>query len=375
MNPVPLCDLRVQHERLKGDIEAAMAAVCARGAFILGSEVEAFEAAYATYCGAAHAVGVANGTDALKLALMAAGVRPGDEVVVPAFTFVATATAVVMAGAVPVPADVDPVTLCLDPVSAEAAITPRTRALMPVHLYGQPADWARLSDLARRRGLLLIEDAAQAHGARWQGRRTGSLGLAAGFSFFPAKNLGCYGDGGAVTTSDPALAEKVRLLRNCGRTQKYEHPVLGFNSRLDTLQAAVLLVKLRHLDGFNAGRRAAAARYRAALAGIEGLRLPADAPGTEAVYHQFVVRGPRRDELHQALKAQGIETGIHYPKPVHLQGAFAGMGKRPGAFPVSEAAAGEVLSLPIYPEIPESYVDRVAEAVRAFHAGGRRAGA
>ncbi len=372
---VPLCDLRGQHQALKPRIEAAFARICARGDFILGREVGEFEEGFARYCGTRHCVGVANGTDALKLALMAVGVGPGDEVVVPAFTFVATGTAVIQAGARPVVCDVLDGTLCMAPRSLEQALTPRTRAIMPVHLFGRPADHDAIAAIAAKRGIPVIEDAAQAHGARSRGRRAGSLGLAAGFSFFPAKNLGCYGDGGAVTTSDAAVADKVRLLRNCGRTTKYEHPVQGFNSRLDTLQAAVLIEKLACLDGFNARRRAVAARYRQALGGVKALRLPDEPEGDEAVYHQFVVRAPRRDELAAALKAQGIESGIHYPKPLHLQGAFSGLGYAPGAFPVSEAAAREVLSLPIYPEIPDADVDAVAEAVRAFFAGRQGAGA
>ena len=379
---VPLCDLRRQHEALKAGIESALARVCARGDFILGREVGEFEQAFANYCGTTHCVGVANGTDALKLALMAAGVGPwgggraDDEVVVPAFTFVATATAVVQAGARPVLCDVLDGTLCMDPRSLERVLTPRTRAIMPVHLFGRPVDDATVSALAAARGIPVVEDAAQAHGARSRGRRTGSLGLAAGFSFFPAKNLGCYGDGGAVTTKDDAVADKVRLLRNCGRTTKYEHPVQGFNSRLDTLQAAVLIVKLAGLDAFNARRREVAGRYRKALGGLKALRLPDEAAGDEAVYHQFVVRTPHRDGLRQALKSRGIESGIHYPKPIHLQGAFADLGHKAGDFPVSETAAREVLSLPIYPEIPDTDVDYVAEAVRAFFAGasGKAAG-
>lgn len=370
--PIPLCDLRAQHESLRHGIEDALARVCARGDFILGREVGEFEKAFAATCGTAECVGVANGTDALRLALEAMGVRPGDEVVIPAFTFVATGTAVVQAGARPVCADVLPDTLCLDPRSLAAAITPRTRAVMPVHLFGQPADWEGISKAAK--GLPLLEDACQAHGAMLGKARCGSLGRAAAFSFFPAKNLGCYGDGGAVTTSDPELAAKVRLLRNCGRTAKYDHPEQGINSRLDTLQAAVLLEKLPGLDARNASRRRVAARYRELLKDVEGLRLPAAAPGTEHVWHQFVIRAPRRDDLAAALKAEGIETGIHYPKPVHLQGAFAHLGYREGAFPVSEAAAREVLSLPVYPEIADADVERVASAIRAFHLGKRQAG-
>ncbi len=370
--PIPLCDLRAQHRALQARIEAALGRVCARGDFILGREVGEFEQGFAAFCGVAHCVGVANGTDALKLALLAAGVGPGDEVVIPAFTFVATGSAVVQAGAKPVLADIDPATFCMDSSALRAAITPRTRAIIPVHLYGQPVDWGGISAVAG--GVAILEDACQAHGARSGGRRAGSLGRASAFSFFPAKNLGCYGDGGAVATDDAALAKQVRLLANCGRTAKYEHPVQGFNSRLDTLQAAVLVEKLPELDSFNARRRRAAERYRGALDGLEAVRLPPVVPGTEAVFHQFVIRAPNRGALAEALRAQGIETGIHYPKPLHLQGAFAELGLRQGDFPASEAAAREVLSLPIYPEISDASIDRVAGAIRGFYAGRRSAG-
>ncbi len=367
-----LCDLRPEHAELRSALETAFRRVLDRGDFILGREVGGFEEAFAAYCGASHGVAVANGTDALALTLQALGVGPGDEVVVPAFTFVATGTAVFQAGAKPVLADVDPVSLCLSPAAFQAARTPRSKAAIPVHLFGHPADWDGLAKAAA--GLPLLEDACQAHGARWKGRRAGSLGVAAAFSFYPTKNLGALGDGGAVTTSDAALASRVRQLRNCGRTTQYDHPVRGLNSRLDTLQAALLLEKLPHLDAWNARRRAAAERYRQALAGIEELRLPQALPGTEPVWHQFVVRVRRRDELAAALKAQGIATGVHYPKPLHLQGAFAELGHGPGDFPVSEAASAEALSLPMFPSLREQDVARVAEAIRSFYTVRQTAG-
>lgn len=361
-----MCDLGPEHAQLQDRLESAFRRVLERGDFILGREVPLFEEAFAAYCGTAHAVGVANGTDALTLVLKALDVEPGDEVIVPASTFVATGTAVLQAGGKPVLAEVDPITLCLAPAALKAARTTRTKAIIPVHLYGQPVDWAAIQAAAG--GVPILEDACQAHGARWQGRRTGSLGVAGAFSFFPAKNLGALGDGGAVTTSDAALAAKVRQLRNCGRSTKYDHPIRGFNSRLDTLQAALLLEKLPHLDEWNARRRVSADRYRQALKGIEEVRAPEASSGTEPVWHQFVIRARRRDELAEALKAQGIATGVHYPKPLHLQGAFADLGHKPGDFPVSEAASAEVLSLPMFPSLTQQDVERVASAIRAFYA-------
>jgi dTDP-4-amino-4,6-dideoxygalactose transaminase len=366
---VPFLDLPLQIRTLKAEIDAALAGVLAHGGFILGPELAAFESEWATACRVSHAVGVASGTDALHLIIRALGIGPGDEVVIPANTFIATAEAVSHSGAKPVLADNRIEDYLIDPAAVEAAITPRTRAIIPVHLYGQPADMDRLAAIATKNGLTLIEDAAQAHGATLSdGRRCGSLGLAAAFSFYPAKNLGAFGDAGAVTTNDKDLARRVGLLRNLGSTLKYHHEVIGFNSRLDTLQAAVLSVKLRHLEAWNEARRTAVGWYRAALAGCPGLVLPAESPWTgRHAYHLFVVRvlEKDRDGVGRALADRGIQTVVHYPVPVHLQNAYASLGQRPGAFPSAELAAGTILSLPLFPEITPFQVEHVADCLRA----------
>lgn len=360
---IPLVDLKAQYAALRPDIDAAIARVIANTSFIMGSEVAAFEEAFAGWCQARHAVGVSSGTAAIELALRALGVGPGDQVITTPFTFIATAEAISAVGATPVFADIDPVTYNLDPAAVEAAITPATRALLPVHLYGQPADMPALAAIAQRRGLALIEDAAQAHGAQIGGRRVGSLGHAACFSFYPGKNLGAYGDGGAVTTDDEALAAKLRKLRDHGRVSKYVHDELGYGHRLDALQAAILGAKLPHLDAANTARRRLAARYQELLAGAD-LVLPAVPTGVEPVWHLYVVRSPRRDELVASLKAQGIEAGIHYPLPLHLQPAYRHLGLGPGSFPVAEAASQQVLSLPLFPEMTDQQQERVAGALQ-----------
>lgn len=360
--PIPLVDLQAQYLSIREEIDDAIARVVAGGRFVGGPVVEAFEREFAAFCGAAHAVGVANGTDALVLALRACGVGPGDEVIAPALTFTATAEAIVLAGARPVFVDVDD-TYTLDVAQAAARITPRTRALMPVHLYGQPADMDPLMALAERHGLYVVEDAAQAHGARYHGRRAGSLGHIACFSFYPGKNLGAYGDGGAVVTGNAEWAAKVRVLGDHGRTGYYEHRYVGCNSRLDALQAAVLRVKLRHLDDWNAARRRAAERYRARLASLHGVVLPHEAPGREHVYHLYVVRTPGRDALRERLTQAGIQSGLHYPVPLHLQPAYADLGYAPGTFPRSEAWTGEVISLPIYAELHEGQIESVCRVL------------
>jgi len=358
--PIAFNDLRPQYAALRAELDEAVGRVLQRGWFILGPELEAFEAEFAAYCGARHAVGVGSGTDALHLALRACGVGPGDEVVTVAFTAVPTVNAISLAGARPVFVDVDPTTRTMDPARVEAALTPRTRALLPVHLYGHAADMAPLRELAERRGLWLIEDAAQAHGTRYRGQRTGTLGHLAAFSFYPTKNLGAYGDAGAVVTDDEVLARRLRLLRNYGQTDRYHHQLEGVNSRLDELQAAILRVKLRHLDAWNTARRERAARYTAALA---GLATPREAPWTYHTYHLYVVEVPARARVQQALAAAGIGTLVHYPVPVHLQPAYAHLGVPRGALPVSERLADTVLSLPLYPELPLAEVDRVAAAL------------
>ncbi len=356
------------HQRLAGEVEHAVRRVLDRGWYILGPEVEAFEAAFAAYHGVAHAVGVANGTDAIELALRAAGVGAGDEVITVGHTAVATVCAIERAGARPVIVDVDPTTYTMDPEAAAAAVSPRTKALLPVHLYGQPANMSALSALADRRGLLLVEDCAQAHGARLGGKLVGTFGAAGAFSFYPTKNLGAYGDGGAVLTDDAPLATRLRLLRNYGQTDRYRHQLRGINSRLDEIQAAILAVKLGHLDEHNAARREIAGHYREALAGLD-VTQPFDDAGH--VYHLFVVRHEERDRLRASLTARGVGTQIHYPIPVHRQQAYLDLGYALGSLPVTERVAGEVLSLPLYVGIEPGDVQIVAEAIAAFSAGVR----
>lgn len=359
---MPGVDLAALHAAVAADEEAAVLRVLRSGQYILGDEVEAFEQEFARHAGTAHCVGVGNGLDALRLALLARGIGPGDEVVVPSHTYIATWFAVSQSGAVPVPVDVDEATFVLDPDRVEAALTPRTRALVAVHLYGHPAPMADLLDVADRRGLMVLEDAAQAHGARLRGRRVGGIGDAAAWSFYPVKNLGAAGDAGGVTTDDPALAGRIRLLRNQGSERRSVHEAIGWNSRLAPIQAAVLRVRLRHLDAWNDRRRAIAARYLTALAPTS-LRLPAVADGTEPVWHQFVVRHQDRDGLRAALSAAGIETLVHYETPPHLQRAYAHLGLRPGSMPVAERIAEQALSLPIDPLLEPAQVEDIIEAV------------
>lgn len=343
---VPFLDLHAAYLELKPEIDAAVARVLDSGWYILGPEVDAFEAEYAAYCEAEHAIGVANGLDALHLALLAMGVGPGDEVIVPSNTYIATWLAVSQCGATPVPVEPVEATYNIDPARIEAAITPATRVILPVHLYGQPADLDPILAIARKHGLRVLEDAAQAHGARYKGRRIGAHGDAVAWSFYPGKNLGALGDGGAVTTNDPELADRIRVLRNYGSRVKYVHEVKGFNSRLDSIQAAVLRVKLRVLDEWNARRRGIAQRYLAGLASSR-LVLPQVPEWAEPVWHLFVVRHPERDALVKRLNEAGVGTLIHYPVPPHLQAAYAEMGFGVGAFPVAERMAGEVVSLPM----------------------------
>jgi len=370
---VPLVDLKAQYRTIREEVRAAMDGVLERTDFILGGAVGEFEAAFAAYCGTRFAVGVDSGLSALELGLRALGIGPGDEVITAANSFIASVLPISYVGATPVLVDVDEVTYDLDPAQVEAAITPRTKAIMPVHLYGQMADMDAIMDIAERHGLKVIEDACQAHGATFRGRRAGSFGHVAAFSFYPAKNLGAYGDGGMLVTNDEAVYEHVRLLRNYGSRVKYHHEVAGMNRRLDTIQAAVLGAKLPHLDAWNAARRRLAALYDEALAGTS-VRTPATAPGREHVFHLYVVRSRERDALRAHLDASGIDTGIHYPIPIHLQPAYGHLGYGPGDFPVTEALAREALSLPMYAELPEQAVRRVADAVRAFDAAqGERA--
>ena len=352
---------------IRGELDDAFDRVVSGGWLILGPEVDAFEREFAAYCGVDHCVGVANGLDALAIALKAHGVRPGDEVIVPGHTFIASWLAVAQIGAVPVGVDVEPNSFNLDPGGIEAALSPRTAAIMPVHLYGNPAAMDEINQVAARHGLFVLEDAAQAHGACYRSRRAGSLGHAAGFSFYPTKNLGALGDGGAIVTNDSGLAERARQYRNYGSSAKYVHDIAGANSRLDELQAAFLRVRLRRLDEENARRRAIAAAYRERLAGVGDLTLPQADGDCEHVYHLFVVRTAHRDALAAGIDARGIGTMVHYPRPPHLQPAFADAARR-AALPVSEALAGEVLSLPMWPAMTERHVDRIAAAVRQVFA-------
>ena len=357
-------DLDLRDPTLRAELDAAYARVIDSGWMILGAELDAFEDEFSAYCGANHAIGVGNGLDALVLALRAAGVGPGAEVIVPAHTFTATWLAVAAIGATPVPVESDPATYVVTPKAAEAAVTSRTAAILPVSLYGHPVDIEGFMELAARHGLFVLEDAAQSHGASFRGRRTGSVAHATAFSFYPTKNLGALGDGGAVTTNDAALAARLRRLRNYGSSRKYLHEEAGVNSRLDEIQAAFLRVFLLRLDARNAARRALAKVYDEVLAGVEGLTLPHEASGALHAYHLYVVRTLGRDALQARLAAQAIETQIHYPTPCHLQPAFASYGFRPGMFPLAEQLAREVLSLPFWPGMPTADAKTVAAGMR-----------
>ena len=370
---LPLVDLNRQHANLKAEIDEAIARVFESSDFILGGEARGFEAEFAALCESMYAIACGNGTDALELALWAVGVKPGDEVISVTHTFAATAEAIIRAGGVPVYVDVSPDTLLMDIDLVEKAITPRTKAIVPVHLYGSCVDMVALMELARRRGLKVVEDAAQAHGARIGGKRAGSFGDAATFSFYPGKNLGAVGDAGAVVTSDPEVADLVARARDHGRTAKYEHGFVGRNSRMDGLQAAILRVKLRYLEGWNQRRRELAARYRFMLEDLPQVRPVATHEG-EPIHHLLVVECDKRDAVRERLDAAGIATGIHYPIPLHLQPAFAE--SPPLSLPVAEKAAGRIVSLPMFPEMADGDVDRVvaalSDAVHALEVAGRR---
>lgn len=361
MSKIPFVDLGAHHRKFAAAFKKAFNTTLGNSQFILGGEIEAFEREFAKYVGVKHVVGVSNGTDALRLALEGSGMEPGGEVIVPAYTFAATALAVSHAGGVPRFVDVSDDSATLDPAKIEAAITPKTRAIMPVHLWGHPADMDAILEIARRRGLKVIEDAAQAHGATVQGRRVGSIGDAAAFSFYPSKNLGALGDAGALATNDDALADRVRRLRNVGQGKKYHHVDLGYNNRLDTLQAAFLRIKLKKLDAHNRMRRKNAELYDRLLAPL-GVRTPPAHAGH--VYHLYTIRHPKRDAIAKALTDAGIACGIYYPIPLHLQECYARLGGKKGDHPVSERLAGEVLSLPMYPELGAAQIKRVAAAVR-----------
>ena len=361
---VPLIDLKIQHKSIAAEVEAAIKNVCENTAFILSDEMKTFEEEFASYCGARHGVGVANGTEALFLALLALGVGAGDEVIVPANTFVATAAAVCHAGATPVFVDCDPETYCIDVSKLSGAITPNTKAIMPVHLYGHPADMDAILSIARRSGVKVIEDCAQAHGTLYNGKHAGSLGDAAGFSFYPSKTLGAYGDAGMVLTNSDEVADKLKLLRDNGRTSWYEHEIIGYNSRLDGIQAAILRIKLRHLNQWVDGRRAHAAQYGKLIAGIDGLTLPVEKSYAKHSYYVYAVRARNRDEVMPKLKEKGCGCGIHYPVPLHLQPAFAYLGGKKGDHPVAEEVAGEIMSIPMFPELTPEQVTEAAGIIK-----------
>ncbi len=356
---VPFIDLQMQHRALRDELNQAIQLVMERGDFALGKDVVLFEEEFAAFCGTRYAVGVGSGLAALELGLRAFGIGPGDEVIVPAHTFIATAAAVTFAGARPVLVDVVSATYNIDVAQIEAAITPRTRAIIPVHLYGLPAEMDAILQVADKHDLVVIEDACQAHGAHYKGRRVGSLGHAAAFSFYPTKNLGGCGDAGMLVTNDAQVAEQVRAMRNCGQTAKYVHELPPFNQRLDTLQAAILRVKLRYLEEWNAARRRNAALYTQLLAG-SGVVTPVEAPDSSHVYHLYVVRTSQRDALQAQLRERGIGTAIHYPIPIHLQPFYAGNGFRRGQFPATERVCEEILSLPMFPEMTAEQVRYVA---------------
>ena len=359
---IPYLDLKAQYHSIKAEIDAAVMSVLESTQYILGEEVAAFEREFAGYCHASQAIGVNSGTSALHLALLAAGIGPGDEVITVPFTFVATVSAICYTGATPVFVDIEPDYFTMDPSKIEAAITPKTKAIMPVHLYGQPADMDPIMEIARRRGLTVIEDAAQAHGSDYHGRRCGSIAEIAGFSFYPGKNLGAYGEGGAITTTRADIAATCRTLRDWGQEKRYEHRLKGFNYRMDGIQGAILRVKLRHLEAWTERRRQVAEWYAAAL-DPDSVRPPKARPGCRHVYHVYAVRTDDREKLRDVLGKQGIQTGVHYPIPVHLQPAHADLGYHAGDFPVAEQVAREVLSLPMFPEMTREQVQAVAEAV------------
>ena len=369
MQAIPVIDLKAQYESIRAELDEVVSRVLSTGAFILGGEVTAFEKEFAEYCGASESIGVASGTEALQLALLACGIQAGDEVIAPSHTAVATVAAIEMVGARPVLVDIDSARYTLDPELVSHAVTPRTRAIIPVHLYGCPADLNPILELARERNIFVIEDGSQAHGAVYHGRKVGAWGDIAAFSFYPTKNLGAFGDGGAVVTNSSQLAEKVRLLRQYGWRERYVSEIKGMNSRLDELQAAILRVKLRYLEEWNSRRRQLVGLYQAHLAD-SGISLPFEPQDCGHVYHQFVIRHPKRDDLREFLGSRGIHSLVHYPVPVHLQPAYADLGCEKGSLPNTEKAANEVLSLPLYPEMTEAQVERVAECLLAFARGG-----
>ena len=361
---IPFVDLKSQYQSIKPEIDAAILKILETSSFILGSEVAAFEEEFASFSGAKIGIGVNSGTSALHLALLAAGIGPGDEVITTPFTFVATVAAIRYTGARPVFVDIDRESYNIDPAKIEAAITPKTKAIMPVHLYGQPADMDPILEIARRRNILVIEDAAQAHGAEYKGRRAGSMGEMACFSFYPGKNLGAYGEGGMVVTSNPEYAKTMRMLRDWGAEKKYHHVLQGYNYRLEGIQGAILRVKLKHLEAWTEARRVNGARYTEALKGVD-VKTPAVMSNCRHVFHVYALMSPHRDDIHRELTAQNIQSGIHYPFPIYDLPAHSDLGYRHGDFPNAEWAAANQLSLPIYPELNAAQCEKVVGAVKS----------
>lgn len=365
---VPFLDLKAQYATVKDEVLPAIHAVLDNTAYVLGKPVAEFEAAFAKEHGVAYCYGVSSGTDGNHMVLWALGVGPGDEVIIPANTFIATAWGATLCGATPVFVDCDPESYNIDPRLVEAKITARTKAIVAVHLYGQPADMDPLNAIAKKHGVALVEDCAQSHFAEYKGKRTGGLSVASSYSFYPGKNLGAYGEGGAVATNDQALARTFKMIRDHGAEKKYWHEMYGHNYRMEGIQGAVLGVKLKHLGAWTESRRRNAALYNKHLSGIPGVVTPRELPYAKHVYHLYVIRVPRRDELQKHLEAQGIATGLHYPIPLHLQTAFAHLGYKEGDFPVTEKAAKEILSLPMYPELTEEQIQYVSSGIRGFFA-------
>ncbi|WP_341524666.1 DegT/DnrJ/EryC1/StrS family aminotransferase [Nostoc sp. UHCC 0302] len=365
---IPFLDLKTQYLSIKDEIDTAVLKVLESTQFVLGNEVTALEQEFANYCSAEHGIAVNTGTSALHLALLAAGIGAGDEVITIPFTFVATVAAICYTGATPVFVDIDPVSYTIDVTQIEKAITERTKAILPVHLYGQPADMGPIMEIARRHGLTVIEDAAQAHGAEYKGQRIGSIGDIGCFSFYPGKNLGAYGEGGMIVTNNPEYAHTMQMLRDWGQERKYHHVIKGYNYRMDGIQGAILRVKLRYLEKWTEARRTNAAQYDALLKNVS-LTIPTVMPYSRHVYHVYAVRSPQRDELQQKLNDQGIQTGIHYPIPVHLQPAYSDLGYKIGDFPHSELAAKEVFSLPMYAELTPPQINIVAESLQGILQG------
>ncbi len=361
---VPLIDLKIQHRSIASEVESAIKNVCDNTAFILSDEMKAFESEFAAYCGAKHGIGVANGTEALFLALKALGVGEGDEVIVPANTFIATAEAISHAGAVPVFVDVDPETYCIDPSKIGGAITEKTKAILPVHLYGHPADMDAIMSVARNSGLKVVEDCAQAHGTQYKGKSVGPIGDAAGFSFYPSKTLGAYGDAGMVLTNSDEVCDKLKLLRDNGRTTWNEHSIIGYNSRLDGIQAAVLRVKLKRLDEWVEARRAHARQYCELLSGVDGLTLPVETSDAKHAYYVYVVRTDNREDVMKQLKEKGCGCAIHYPVPLHLQPAYAFLGGKRGDHPVAEQYADQIMSIPMFPEMTREQLSEAAGIIK-----------